>query len=129
MAVAPQGHQHCGQANLLYSKPQRSWQMRALDIAGELVSFNSKPQRSLPSRALDIAGKLRTFFSKPQRYQPTRAQDIAGELCHWWQSCKRASMGQQHNHAKNGLKRRFFCSESNSMCVNLNSKADKTGHF
>jgi hypothetical protein len=29
MAVAPQGLQHCEQANLMYSKPQRSWPTRA----------------------------------------------------------------------------------------------------
>jgi hypothetical protein len=73
MAVAPQGHQHCGQGNLLYSKPQLSWPTRAIDIAGKLVLFDSKPQRSRQTRALNNAGKWPKFFSKPQRSQPTRA--------------------------------------------------------
>ncbi len=75
---------------------------------GQAILMYSKPQWSRPTRAQDIAGKLRTFDRNPQQSQPPRARDIEGELHHWWQSCKRASMGQQRNHAKNGLKRNFF---------------------
>jgi len=46
------------------------------DIAGEPIW---EPQRSRPTRALDIAGELRTFDRKPQRSRPTRAWDIVGE--------------------------------------------------
>ncbi len=102
--------------------------MRALDITGEPVSFDSKPQQSWPTRALDIMGKL--FFGKPQRSQPTRAQDISGKLYPWWQSCQRVLMGQPQDHAKNGLNRRvFFCGQSNSTCINLDTKVDVIGHF
>jgi hypothetical protein len=41
MAVAPQGRQLHGQANLLDSKPQRSQPMRAQGIAGELHCFTT----------------------------------------------------------------------------------------
>jgi hypothetical protein len=37
IAVVPQGLQHCGQANLMHSKPQQSQPTRAQDIAGKLL--------------------------------------------------------------------------------------------
>ncbi len=116
MVVVPQGHQRCGQANLFYSKPQWFWPMRALDIMGKLVLFNSKPQRSQPTKVPDFAGELHTFDSKLQQFQPTRARDIVGELCHWWQLYERASMGWQHNHAKNCLNRVFFPGKQQHVC-------------
>ena len=82
-------------------EPQRSRPTRALDIAGELQTFDASPsglgqrghetswasqvdrqqaQRSQPTRALDIAGKLRFLLQQATWRSRHKGIDIAGKL-------------------------------------------------
>jgi hypothetical protein len=90
--------------------------------------FDSKPQQSWPTRARDIVGKLHcstTSLSRlsHQGHKTLQVNCIVGD------SCAKGIDGTEQDHAKNCLNRRIFCWESNSMCINLNTKVDAIGHY
>ena len=87
------------------------------------ILFDSKPKQSCPMRVLDITGKLWMFDSKPQQSHPKRPQDIMDKLRHWWQLCKRASMGHARQ-CQNSLKRKFFAKKVITRGLNLNTMVD-----
>jgi hypothetical protein len=102
MAVASQGRQLCGQANLLDSEPQQSRPLRARGIMGKLHCFTAS------LGGLSHRGhKLR---------------------CWWVAVVQKASMGQRTTMPKIASTGGFFCWEWTARaCVNLDTKVDVIG--
>ncbi len=93
---------------------------------GQAALFYRKPWRSQPLRARDIVGKL--MYSKPQWSRPTRAQNIVGKLCCWWVAVmQKALMGRRMTMPKLPQQEYFFCWESDSTCINHDTKVDVIG--
>ncbi len=128
MAVAPQGHWHCRQANHVDSKPQQSWPTRVLDIGGKLILQTASPAVS--------ANEGARYHGQATVWPQAPAVSTNGGARHHGQATSMVAVmqkginGMAARPCQNSLSRRIFCWESEAACGGtLNTMVDMTSHF